>query len=69
MKLTKFERARMIGSRALQISQGAPFLVQLTPEQLAALKYNPIEIAKMEFAAGILPIDVRRRPIQKMRHE
>lgn len=69
MTYTKFERARMIGSRALQISQGAPFLVQLTPEQLAKIKYNPIEIAKLEFAAGTIPVGVRRRPILKLRHE
>ncbi len=69
MKPTKFERARMIGSRALQISQGAPFLIQLSPEQLEKLKYNPIEIAKLEFAAGTIPVDIRRRAIRKMRHE
>lgn len=69
MEYTKFERARMIGSRALQISQGAPFLVQLTPEQLAKIKYNPVEIAKLEFAAGTIPIGIRRRPIRKIRHE
>ena len=31
-KFTKYEIARMIGSRALQISMGAPFLVKLTEE-------------------------------------
>lgn len=29
---TKYEIARMIGSRALQISMGAPFLIKLTPK-------------------------------------
>jgi DNA-directed RNA polymerase subunit K len=57
---TKYEKARLIGSRALQISMGAPFLVKLTPKQLEELQYNPINIAKMEFDAGVLPITVKR---------
>ncbi len=57
---TKYEIARMIGSRALQLSMGAPFLVKLTPEELAAVKYDPIEIALLEFKEGVLPITVRR---------
>ena len=50
----------MLGSRALQISMGAPFLVKLTKKNLAELKYNPIEIAKIEFEKGVLPITVKR---------
>lgn len=61
MKYSKYERARIIGSRALQISQGAPMLVKLTKNELEALKYNPIEIAKQEFEQGVIPIDVKRK--------
>ncbi len=57
---TKYEIARMIGSRALQISMGAPFLVKLTPKRIEELKYNPVEIAKLEFKEGVLPITVKR---------
>ena len=57
---TKYERARLIGARALQISQGAPLLVKLTEDDLQALKFNPIEIAKREFDAGVLPLGVKR---------
>lgn len=57
---TKYEKARLIGSRALQISMGAPFLIKLTPRQLKQLEYNPVEIAKLEFEAGVLPITVKR---------
>ncbi|MBN2142760.1 DNA-directed RNA polymerase subunit K [Candidatus Woesearchaeota archaeon] len=57
---TKFEKARLIGARALQITMGAPFLIKLTPKQLEELKFNPIEIAKKEFEEGVLPIEVRR---------
>jgi DNA-directed RNA polymerase subunit K len=57
---TKYEKARMIGSRALQISMGAPFLVKLSEKDLEGIKYNPLEIAKMEFKEGVLPITVKR---------
>ena len=57
---TKYERARMIGSRALQLSMGAPFLVKMTPEELSAINFDPIEIALREFEEGVLPITVKR---------
>lgn len=57
---TKYEKARIIGSRALQISMGAPFLVKLTKKQLEEIEYNPIKIAKIEFEKGVIPITVRR---------
>lgn len=59
-ELTKYERARLIGSRALQISQGAPILLKLTKKQLEEMKYNPIEIAKAEFKADVIPIAIKR---------
>ncbi|MDP3734482.1 MAG: DNA-directed RNA polymerase subunit K [Nanoarchaeota archaeon] len=57
---TKYEKARMIGSRALQLSMGAPFLLNLSPADLEKIKFNPIEIAIMEFNEGILPITIKR---------
>jgi DNA-directed RNA polymerase subunit K/omega len=57
---TKFEISRMIGSRALQIAMGAPFLVKLEKGELEKLGFNPIEIAKIEFEHGVLPITIRR---------
>ena len=59
-KVTKYEMARMIGARALQISMGAPFLVKLEKEDLEKLHYNPVEIAKLEFEKGIMPIAINR---------
>lgn len=61
---TKYEKARMIGSRALQISMGAPFLVKFGKEDLKRVSYNPIEIAKEEFNQGVLPITIKR-PLPK----
>lgn len=65
---TKYEIARMIGARALQIAMGAPFLLKLKEEELAGLGYNPIGIAKLEFEQGVLPIAVRR-PVPKAKYE
>jgi DNA-directed RNA polymerase subunit K len=54
---TRFERARILGARALQLSLGAPILIDV----LATL-VDPVEIAEAEFAAGRIPITVRRGP-------
>ncbi|MBI2112305.1 DNA-directed RNA polymerase subunit K [Candidatus Woesearchaeota archaeon] len=62
---TKYEKARMIGSRALQISMGAPFLLKLSEEDLKKIKYDPIEIALQEYSEGVLPITVKRPSIAK----
>jgi len=59
-KHTKYEIARMIGSRALQISMGAPFLVSLSEKDLERIGYNPIAIAKLELEKDVLPITVKR---------
>ena len=60
--ITKYEKARMLGSRALQIAMGAPFLVDLSKIELEKIRFNPIEIAKKEFEEGVIPISVRRLP-------
>jgi DNA-directed RNA polymerase subunit K len=64
-KFTKYERARILGSRALQVSMGAPYLIKLSKKQLEELKYNPLDIAKLEFEAGVIPITVVR-PLPKV---
>ncbi|MBS7612127.1 DNA-directed RNA polymerase subunit K [Candidatus Bathyarchaeota archaeon] len=55
-RLTKYEKARIVGARALQISMGAPILVKL-PEGFK----DPVEIALYELEKGVLPITVRRK--------
>lgn len=57
---TKYEEARIIGSRALQISMGAPFLIKLKEDMLKKMAHNPVEIAKMEFDENVIPITVKR---------
>jgi DNA-directed RNA polymerase subunit K len=60
-KFTRYEKARMIGARALQISMGAPFLVKIDEQKLEEIKYNPVEIAKMEYEEGVIPLEIIRR--------
>lgn len=60
MQYTKYEKARMVGSRALQISMGAPLMINLSKAELEKIGYNPIEIAKREFEAGVIPISIKR---------
>ncbi|HDP73818.1 MAG TPA: DNA-directed RNA polymerase subunit K [Candidatus Woesearchaeota archaeon] len=59
MRYTRFEKARILGARALQLSMGAPMLLKLSEKQLQELKYNVNEIAKLEFEKGLLPIKVK----------
>ena len=54
-KLTRFEKARIIGARALQVSIGAPILVLL--EKGVS---DPIDISLIELDEGILPMTIRR---------
>lgn len=57
---TKYERARIIGARALQISMDAPILLKMKKEELEALNYDPLKIAEKELDSGSLPISVER---------
>jgi DNA-directed RNA polymerase subunit K len=54
---TRYEKARIISSRALQIAQGAPILIKL-PKGMT----DPKEIAKIEWNAGVVPIDIKKMP-------
>ena len=53
--LTRFERARIIGARSLQLSLGAPTLMD------SSNKFNDtISIAVAELNSKVLPISIRR---------
>jgi DNA-directed RNA polymerase subunit K len=55
MKYTRFEKARIIGARSLQVSLGAPVLIDI-PEGMI----DPVEIARLEYDRDVLPITVKR---------
>ena len=42
MKYTKYEIARIIGARALQISMGAPLLMKMAEKDFQEINFNPI---------------------------
>ena len=52
--LTKYERARVLGTRALQISMNAPVMVDLDGET------DPLKIAMKELRERKIPIIIRR---------
>lgn len=71
-RLTRFERARIVGARALQLSMGAPVLLQLRDLD----NKSPLVIAEFELRAKVLPLSIRRTnpnqtfqiiPLQKLR--
>ena len=50
---TRFEKARIIGARALQIARGAPVMVKTNVK-------DPIKIAELEFEKGAIPIGIKK---------
>jgi DNA-directed RNA polymerase subunit K/omega len=53
--LTRYERARIVGARALQISQGAPILIDVDPDD-----FQPVDVATSELKARVLPVGLQR---------
>lgn len=54
-KLTRFERARIVGARSLQLAMGAPSFIPIE----GAYK-GPIQTAMLELEEDALPISIRR---------
>ena len=52
-ELTRFEKARLVGARALQLAMGAPPLIELSKGL-----FEPFEIAKIEFDRNLVPLSV-----------
>jgi len=67
-RYTKYEEARIIGARALQISMNAPILLKISKEELEKINYNPLDISELEYAAGVLPITVKKPMPKKKKH-
>ena len=59
-QFTKYELARILGARALQIAMDAPLLLKIDEKKLEEINYNPIEIAKMELEQRRLPFIIKR---------
>ena len=54
-KFMRFERARIIGARALQIAMGAPIILNIEHGFL-----DPVSLAEREYREGLVPITVIR---------
>ena len=52
--MTKFEKARVLGARALQISMNAPVMIELDGET------DPLLIAERELLEKVIPFVIRR---------
>ena len=65
---SKYEVARIIGARALQIAMDAPLLVKISDDDLKEMRYDSIKIAERELESGVLPIAVNR-PVPRKKRE
>lgn len=75
-EFSKYERARIIGARGLQISMDAPLLTKMSKEELNGVNYDPLRIAEKELDDGVLPISVNKpmperkeEPLEKIKVE
>ena len=59
-EFSKYERARILGARALQISMDAPLLMKMDEKLLDNLNYDPLKLAETELDSGVLPITINR---------
>jgi len=57
---TKYEKARILGARALQIAMNAPLLIKINQEDLEKIKFDALKIAEVELNSDILPISVKK---------
>jgi len=63
-KYTRYEVARILGARSLQLAMDAPVLLKLSKEEIEEINYDVLNIAERELEAGVLPITVKR-PLPK----
>ncbi len=57
---TKYERARILGARALQLAMNAPLLIKISEEDLEKVNYDVLKIAEIELDSGVLPISIKK---------
>ncbi|MBI2043162.1 DNA-directed RNA polymerase subunit K [Candidatus Pacearchaeota archaeon] len=67
-EFTRYEIARILGARALQIAMNAPILIKLSNEEMEKIRYDALKIAEIEFESGVLPISVKR-PMPRKKEE
>lgn len=65
---TKYERARILGARALQIAMNAPLLIKISQEDLEKIKFDALKIAETELNSNVLPISIKK-PMPEKKQE
>ena len=65
---TKYESARILGARALQVAMNAPLLIKIEQEDLEKINFDAIKIAEIELNSNILPISINK-PFPKRKEE
>tara|TARA_Y100000310_G_scaffold339280_1_gene431491 strand:- start:423 stop:689 length:267 start_codon:yes stop_codon:yes gene_type:complete len=68
-QLTKYEKARIVGARALQLAMGAPMFVKTSKQDLENIRYSTVEIAKRELEKDLIPIGIRRPLPERIENE
>jgi DNA-directed RNA polymerase subunit K/omega len=64
-QFTRYEIARILGARALQLAMDAPPLLKLSEDDLKELRYDSIKIAEKELDEEALPISIHRPTPEK----
>lgn len=64
MDYTRFEKARIVGARALQLSMGAPPLIEI-PSDVR----NPVQVAMREYAEDAIPLTVQRTKTHQVKQK
>lgn len=59
-EFSKYERARILGARGLQIAMDAPLILKMNNEEMTNLNFDPLKLAEAELNSGVLPISVKR---------
>jgi len=59
-EFSKYERARILGARALQIAMNAPLLIKIDQEDLEKIGFDALKIAEIELNSNALPISIKR---------
>jgi len=63
-KFTRYEIARILGARSLQLAMDAPVLLKMTKEEQEELNFDTLKTAEKELTAEVLPITIKR-PLPK----
>lgn len=66
---TRYEKARILGARALQIAMNAPLLIKINQDDLEKIKFDALKIAETELNSNVLPISIKKPFPQKKKEK